>query len=363
MRSKTLVALAVAAIASTAAATYFAIVDQRLSLSDPTTGKPLFANLAGRLNDVASVTFARKDGTLTLVRTPPGWRLVEKGNYSAAFDRLRKFLVDLSESKTVEAKTSSPAVYGSLDVDDLSVPDAKGVLLTLKDSGGTTIASLVIGKARTGRGGPSSDTTYVRRAGEAQAWLVSGRLAPEKDADRWLDRRVVDVSRERVREVAVTLADGTKLVVRRDKPADLDFAVDDAADDRAVKSPYERNAVGGAWEMVELDDVRPLGDFKFADDAAQAEARTFDGIVLRTRFAEIDGKPWIHLSARFEAPGELPTGEALGAAKLKNAEDAAKEVADINSRLAAWLYRVPDYKLEPMRRKLDDLFEPAAKTQ
>jgi hypothetical protein len=53
----------------------------------------------------------------------------------------------------------------------------------------------------------------------------------------------------------------------------------------------------------------------------------------------------------------------LGAAKLKNAEDAAKEVADINSRLAAWLYRVPDYKLEPMRRKLDDLFEPAAKTQ
>ena len=130
MRSKTLVALAVAAIASTAAATYFAIVDQRLSLSDPTTGKPLFANLAGRLNDVASVTFARKDGTLTLVRTPPGWRLVEKGNYSAAFDRLRKFLVDLSESKTVEAKTSSPAVYGSLDVDDLSVPDAKGVLLT-----------------------------------------------------------------------------------------------------------------------------------------------------------------------------------------------------------------------------------------
>ena len=127
-------------------------------------------------------------------------------------------------------------------------------------------------KARTGRGGPSSDTTYVRRAGEAQAWLVSGRLAPEKDADRWLDRRVVDVSRERVREVAVTLADGTKLVVRRDKPADLDFAVADAPDDRAVKSPYERNAVGGAWEMVELDDVRPLGDFRSEEHTSELQS-------------------------------------------------------------------------------------------
>jgi hypothetical protein len=362
MRAKTLAVLAVAAVASVGGATYFAIVDRGLSAADPTAGQQLFPGLAARLNDTTAITLARKEGTLTFTRTNQGWRLAEKANYPVAFDRVRKLLVDMADVRTIEAKTSSPAVYASLEVEDLSAQDAKSVLVTAKDAGGSTLASLVVGKSRTGRGGPQSDGTYVRKSGEAQSWLVGGRLTVDREPERWLDRRVLDMGRDRVREATIVQADGAKLTVRRDKPADSDFNIVDTPPERTAKAAYERNSVGAAWEALDLDDVRAVADVKF-ESSPYAEMRTFDGIVVRTDFAELDGKTWVKMAARYEAPAEVPTGEAVGTARLKSAEDAAKEANEINARVSGWAYKLPDYKVEAMRRKLEDLLEPAPKTQ
>src|SRR5262249_30870253 len=155
---------------------------------------------------------------------------------------------------------------------------------TLKDTGGAQVASLLVGKSRFGRGGPASDGTYVRKSGEAQAWLVRGRLAPDKEPERLLERRVIAICRDRVRDVTVVQPDGANLAVPRDKPSDNDFTTADPPADRTAKAAYERNSVGGAWEVLDLDDVRPASDLKFAPEGAYAELHTFDGITVRSEF-------------------------------------------------------------------------------
>ena len=48
--------------------------------------------------------------------------------------------------------------------------------------------------------GGGDDAVYVRKAGDAQAWLAKGRLTVNRDALQWLEREVTNVTRERVRE-------------------------------------------------------------------------------------------------------------------------------------------------------------------
>jgi hypothetical protein len=324
-----------------------------------TGGEKLFPTLADKVNDVRSLTVARKDGAVTLTRTDQDWTLADKANYPADFGKVRKLLVELAELRTLEAKTRTPGLYASLELEDLATADAKSTQITLKDASGTAVADLLVGKQRYGRSGAAGDGVYVRKVGDAQAWQARGRITPERDALAWLDRAIADVSRERVRQVTVTQPDGTRLIVRREKPDDKDFAIVDKPADRKVKSEYEVNGVGGVMEKLELDDVRPAKEIEFADGTPAVELVTFDGLTIRVHLVTKDDQAWVRLNASFEAPAEAIKPEGA-TAKLKTAEDAQKEVNQLNTRTANWAYRMPTYKAETMRRKLNDLLEEKA---
>lgn len=358
MNSKILIVLA----ALTAVAGVAAIgVSMRGPETDQVSsgGEKLFPTLADKVNDVRSLTIARKDGAVTLTRTDQDWTLADKANYPADFGKVRKLLVELAELRTLEAKTKTPGLYASLEVEDLATADAKSTQITLKDASGGAVVDLLVGKQRYGRSGAAGDGVYVRKVGDAQAWQARGRITLERDALAWLDRAIADVSRERVHQVIVTQPDGAKLAVRREKPDDKDFAIVDKPADRKVKSEYEVNGVGGVLEKLELDDVRPAKEIEFADGTPAVELVTFDGLTVRVHLVTKDDQAWVRLNASFEAPAE-PAKPEGATAKLKSADDVQKEAAQLNTRTANWAYRMPAYKAEAMRRKLNDLLEEKA---
>ena len=73
------------------------------------------------------------------------------------------------------------------------------------------------------------------------------------------DRKIADVPRERVRR-SPWKALGQALTVLRAKAEDKDFTLKDVPADRKAKAAYDINAVGGAFESLELDDVRPAAE-------------------------------------------------------------------------------------------------------
>ena len=356
MKGKYLTALAAVTAAIAIAAT-IATRTQAPPGPDAGIGEAIYPGLAGRLNAVEKFTVARKDGNFTLARKVETWTAVEKSDYPADFEKIRRTMLEIAELRILEAKTSSPANYAALEVEDLTAADAKSTRVILEDGKGEAVVDLFVGKARFSRGGAEGDGVYIRKAGEAQSWLAKGRLTVDRDVVQWLDRKLVDVVEGRVRQVTVMHADGKKLVVKRDKPSDKDFVIDNAPADRKVKAQFDINNIAGAFAGVELDEVRKAGEFSFAAGGPYAEAVTFDGLSVRADIAEKDGKTWVRLMARAEPPAELPQADDAAAKKLKSADDVRKEAESINAKFGGWIYMLPNWKIDPMRKKLDDLLE------
>ncbi len=353
MRATMLIGLALAA-AVTAGGAYYAVGGgagpaERL-------GERLLPDLASRADDVRTIEIQRPEFTVVIARDGDAWRLPERAGYPADTAKIRQLFVELTGLRTLEAKTRAKDLYPSLEVEDRDGAGAKSSLVALKDAGGRDLAALLVGKPRYGRGGGGEDAVYVRKQGDAQTWLAKGRLTVTRDAVQWLDRVVADVSRERVREIVIRHADGAELVVRRASPADKDFAPVDAPADRKLKSSWEANSIAGIFDKLELDDVRRAAEMPVPADAPTTTLTTFDGLTLTARFVEKDGATWVAIAARAEPPAQLPEGGE----KLKDAAAVKAEAEQLAAKLGPWVYKVPGFQLEAMRRKLEDLLEPKA---
>src|SRR6185369_1663257 len=207
MKTAHLVGLAAAVVVAVGGA-----VAVTMTGSDPSSDIPastrLFPGLANQVNDASRVIVARKDETVTLAKKGDVWVVTDKSDYPAAFDKIRKLLVDLAELRPLEQKTSTPSMFATLELEDLSTADAKSTLVTVKGATDQDLAALYIGKQRFSRGGNAGDGTYVRKAGDNQTWLAKGKLQADKGVTNWLDKVVVDVARERIAKVTVVQPDG-----------------------------------------------------------------------------------------------------------------------------------------------------------
>ena len=382
MKSKALIALGIAAVIAVGAAVAVATMQQSPA-PRAEIGNRLFPQLAARADDIRTIQVRHKNGSFSIVRTDDGWVVPEQSNYPASIDEVRRVLVGLAELRALEAKTRSPNLYPELQVEDVSAPDAKSVQLTLKDANGGDVLSVLVGKQRFGRGTSSAgDGVYIRRSDDAQAWLAQGRLTVNRDAVQWLDRKIVDVKRERVRTVSLRTTEKEVTVTRTD-PSENDFTLAGVPDDHKVKSSWEINSIGGAFESLELDAVKPVAEVKFPETPA-AEAVTFDGLKLTAYLADQDGGTWVRFVAAFE-PSSQPTEQADAAqaaekkeeevaaneakdkadkddaSKLKPADEVRKEVETINARVGNWAYKLPSYKIDTFRKKFNDLIEPKEK--
>jgi hypothetical protein len=355
MKQSHVIGLAVAAVIAVGGA-----VAVSLSGSDsstPSSTARVFPALAGKINDVASLTVARKDESITVARKGDAWVVPAKHDYPAAFDKVRRTLLELADLRPLEQKTSSPALFAALELEDLSQADAKSTLVTLKDANGGEILAAYVGKQRFGRGA-SGDATYVRRANSNETWLAKGRAQPEKGVINWLDKNLADVARERVSAITVVHADGSKVEAARDKATDKNFTLKNPVPaGKKVKSEWDINNLASPFERLELEDVRPLSEILVVAGGPYAEVATFDGQITRADLVEADGQTWVKLSARHVEPVAALSEEEKKEGKLKSADDIKKDVETLNARVAAWAYRLPDWKTDNLRKKLSDLVE------
>src|SRR5262249_7472925 len=121
--------------------------------------------------------------------------------------------------------------------------------------------------------------------------------------------------------------------------------------------------VGESLDNVNLDDVKRVGDIDFEKNGIGTGTwRTFDGLVIKARMAEVDKKFWVSLAAEVDEAALLkdkPKPET----KLKDADPVRKEPAEINSRVRAWAYHLPTTSSRFMSYKIDDVTEPEKKEE
>ena len=337
MHSRSLILLASATVVLVAIAiVVLAPGDRDVSRAAP--DQPAFPALAAKLGEVASVTMSRNGTTMTLIRDGDSWLVAEKGNYPANAAKISQIVRAMADLTLVEPKTQNSDLYSRLEVEDPG--NGKSALVAVKDKSGGDLAQAIIGKRRYDRLGAGNDGVYLRKQGEAQAWLARGTLDPSGDPASWLDRQIIDISEKKIAKVTLTQADGTKLVISRAAP-DAKFAVEDAPDGTKFKSESTISGPAAALETLDLDDVKPAGELSVPDkEVMKAYFTTFDGLTVDVRLMERDKSNWIAISA---------TGSGSTEAEAKKIED----------KVSHWTYAIPAYKANLLKTKLADLVEPA----
>jgi Domain of unknown function (DUF4340) len=301
-----------------------------------------FPALAGKLADVASVTVSRDGTPMSFLREGDSWLVKEKGNYPANAGKVGQIVRAMADLTLVEPKTQKAELYPRLELEDPG--KGNSALVTIKDKSGGAMAEAIVGKRRYDRLGGGNDGVYIRKPGDAQAWLARGSLDPSGDPPTWLDRQIVDISEKKIAKVTLTQADGAKLVISRAAP-DAKFAVEDAPADTKFKSETTVSGPATALETLDLEDVKPAGEIPVPDkDVVLASFTTFEGLTVEVRLLEHDKADWIAISATGSGAAEV------GAKKL-------------DDKISRWTYEIPADKANLLKTKLADLIEPAKESK
>lgn len=351
----------------------------------------LLPEILDRVNEVAKIEVKAKDAQVVLVKKGEGWAVENRGGYPADFEKVKATVVTVAEMEILEPKTANRELYPRLGVEALDAEGSGSKLLTLSDAEGDTLASLIVGKPSSGR----RSGTFVRPPNKAQALLVSGQLHLDADPLEWMDRLVLDIPAERVREVLIEVPRQPRIRIHKSDAKARDYALDALPKGEKLKSQIAINALATALQQLRFDDLSPRADFTLPEAHTVTTVRTYDGLQAVIKSAVVEERTRAILEIKYDAeaaakavapekagaeekkPGAdepqakedtaakaaapdaakaaEPEQDAADKAKEERKPSVAEEVASLNAKVADWAYVLPSYKGELLAKPMKDL--------
>jgi hypothetical protein len=314
-------------------------------------GGVVFPDLKSALGDVSEIRLSRGDGSKTTLRkNATGWVVAER-NFPADPQRVRELALALADLKIIERKTSDPANYPKLGVEDIK-PGTAGTLVEVVTPKKTW--DFIAGKAAEGR------AIYIRRPKEAASALAEPSLGVDPDQKRWVDRLLTDVPSADIHDISVKPAAGAPYLLTRAQRGDADLTLGAVPRGRKAAGNFALNGQADALIAFNFDDLRtaPASAPVAADHATY---RTFDGQVIEfTGHKEAD-KAFISVAASRDAalaaqfPAPKPAAPAPASAPAPT--PAGNTVERLNARAQGLEFEIPLYKYEGIFKPLEDLLE------
>ena len=330
MRSRSVLILLLLGIAALGGGWYFGTATTPREQTFVAKGKLMFPDLAAKLHNLAKIEITHQ-GKQTVIEKRPdeGWGVASMRDYPVQEVKLRGMLTALTELRLTEPRTSDPAQFDRLGVDNPNKTTSTADLLQLTDTAGKTFAAVIVGHRRVLSQANLPEDVYVRRPGGNQSWLAEGSLQVDADPSLWLNRAVMNISHDQI--ASVTVNDNALMFSRRDGK----FELTEPADHPKLED-YKVEDVARALELLTFQDVRADQDAPGAE-TRRAVFSTTDGLVVTVRVLQADNKIW----ARFNTTAS---------------SDKTKAEADrLNSRLSGWTYEIGAWKEKSLVPTMDDL--------
>lgn len=335
MSNRKLILLVLLGALSLGAGWHYGPGQSRVAERQAEAGSLVFPGLAGLLAQARTVEIVHQGKSLRMERHEDGsWGLTERDSYPVQTRTLRAILTGLTELRFVEKRTTDPARFARLGVEDPDQPDGTSNLLRVLDSGGKKLAEIVLGHRLVRTQGDLPESVYIRRPHENQVWLAEGRLDVSADPQALISRDILSVPAERI--VNVTVSRGQeKLELARD--GDRLELVAPAEHPKLDTEKLEE--VGRALDGLTLLDVRRASEPAAAPRTGEAVFTAIDGLTVRVTLFHGDKDLW----ARFAVSGP----EAISA-----------DVQALEAKLNGWQFRLSPWKEKALLPTLKDLLAP-----
>lgn len=367
MNPRRIIILAIAAVVAVTIGVLLANRSTHTSLD----GEHLYPDLQAQADSVSAIRIykAGDERAIEILRDGAAWTLTERHAHPIAAVKARNLVRALANAKLLEEKTSDPAKYSALSVEDVNTEGAEGVRIELE--GPASAVNLIVGKD-----GPGGKSSYVRRVGDSTSWLVSEQLSASPEPRDWLQKELVNISADRIQAATISIAGQKPYTAAKSSRADADFAVEPLPKGKELTSSSAANPLATALLNLSLDDVRLKSELADDKPSAQATYKTFDGLVLELAGFEKDEKHYLTLTASFDAAlaerfkvktaddeKSQSASEATAEAgtTTESAADAsasvAKEASELTAKAANWAYEIPGYKYDAIFRPLDQMLK------
>jgi hypothetical protein len=283
--------LALAALAVIAGALFLSTRRDNLPAQAP--GRPLLPALASELNSVTTLTVRKGAATpsVTVHKIGDQWAVAERGDYPADVAKVRKLLLSLGDAKIVEEKTSNPANFAAIGVEDPTKVGAMGAEITLLAHDGKH--AVIVGK-------PAGEGTFARRGGENQSFLVEPSISVESEPRSWIDPKLIDVPVATIQSIEVKPATGAGYVVHRLKPSEDGFSLDRTPAGRKAADSHALAPSSTLLSALTAEDVAAAKDIDFSKPS-DAILTLSDGNVITLTGTAVGDKRWIEVKATKDA--------------------------------------------------------------
>jgi hypothetical protein len=330
MRARAVSLLAVLGVVAIAGGWYFGTRTTPSERTQISGGKLMFPDLAPRLREAARIEITHQGKQTAIEKRPDGgWGVASMRAYPVQEAKLRGMLTALTELRLAEPRTSDPAQFARLGVDDPNGATSSADLLRVVDAAGKPILALIAGHRRVRSQANAAEEVYVRRPDENQSWLAEGSLQVDADAASWLDRNVMNLGHDRIASVAV--GDHALVFGRPDGK----FTLTEPADHPKLED-YKVDDIARALELLTFQEVRADADAPGVE-AGRSVFTTTDGLAVTVTVFHADKDVW----ARFAVSATA---------------DTVKPEADrLNGRVAGWSYQIGSWKEKSLVPTIDDL--------
>lgn len=313
-RKRRLLSLWLIAGALLAIAAVTMAIEYRAARPDLASG-PVLPGLSETIRNGQRIIITSADASYRIERAQRGdqavWVMRDRGDFPVLASRLAQLTEGLQGLRYTRRMTNDPSKHERLGVGDPR-EGGRGVLVQIEDGRGALLVNLILGVEPSG--------LYVRRPDSDQTWAARGELPPLRNVAAWLELRPLDMAPERLARVEITPREGRAYVLARDS-AQMPWRIVSPA--LAALAQSSVNAAAESITQLSPVDVQPAPAIQ-GPPVARVRAATFDGIALDAEIIESDGRSWVKLVARAEAPEQ---------------ESAALE---INNRAAPWAYALDD---------------------
>ena len=308
----------------------------RLKLS----GERVFPALSARLSEVHSIAIKSAKAQFVLKRREnDAWVAASQHGYPVKSERVNRVLVALAELEIIAPKTARSELYRRIGVGQPDADSARSRQITLKTKSGRVLADLIAGQQRHARTGRRDSGTYIRRPGEARAYLAAGLLDLSDTIYPWLQTRIVDIAPSQIRRVAIHPRNGKRLLAIRPERGAPAMGIADLPPGARPQVEAVRE-LAHVLEGVRFDTVEPLEKARLAAPLAKARISTFDGLRVSVNVYRRLNAYWLTFDAA--AAQEAPQSTIARAETLK-------------ARTAGWAYKVADYLGERFSQSLDSI--------
>ena len=342
------------------------------------SGELVLPTLKSDINALTDVHLTRSGGiATTLHKGRDGWEVKER-EYPADSSKVRKLLLDLSALQVVEEKTSDPANYAAIGVEDVTAPNAGSTRIDLipgkgigqdsdkdggqnagqnagKDAGAgkDTALSILIGKPSGAKSG------FVRIVKDKRSLLATPYPTTDAEPAQWIDKSLFSLPPARIKQVSFSGSEGA-YTISRDKAEQTNFTVTGLPRGRKLSSESAGNASASGLELLTIDDVRKAGAGDAATagagasaGAAAAPAATAPANAAHATFTTFDG---LVVEATGHAEGER---RFVSFAAKSTTPSQEHEARTLLSRFAGREFEIPTYKYDGIFRPLEELLEKA----